>query len=144
MSVINIAASGMTAAMARLNVSAQNVANSQTYGALGATASTPAGSPPAAGVAPQAYAPLQLAQFSLPLSQGGGVQTQTTASPNPYQTAYDPSASYANSQGLVAAPNVDPVTEALNQVESVDQFKASVNLFKIGEELDQTTLKLVS
>jgi flagellar basal-body rod protein FlgC len=72
------------------------------------------------------------------------VQTQTTTSPNPYQTAYDPQASYANSQGLVAAPNVDPVTEALNQVESVNEFKASANLFKIGEELDQTTLNLIS
>ena len=143
MSVINIAASGMAAAVARLNVSAQNVANSQTDGALGATFSTPAAGPTPPAAAPQAYAPLQLAQFSLPLSQGG-VQTETTASPNPYQTAYDPAASYANSQGLVAAPNVDPVTEALNQIESVNQFKASANLFKIGEELDQTTLKLVS
>jgi flagellar basal-body rod protein FlgC len=138
MSVINIAASGMAAAMARLNVSAQNVANSQSNGALpdfqaanGTTAAVPT-----------AYAPLQLSQFSLPLSQGGGVQTQVSTSPNLQQTAYDPSASYADARGLVATPNVDPAIEAVNQIEALNQFKASVNLFKVGEEMMAAALKL--
>lgn len=139
MSVINIAASGMAAAMARLNVTAQNVANSQSNGALPdfqATAGTGAAAPPTA------YAPLQLSQFSLPLSQGGGVQTQVTTSPTPQQTAYDPSASYADSRGLVATPDVDPAIEAVNQIEALTQFKASVNLFKVGEEMMTAALKL--
>jgi flagellar basal-body rod protein FlgC len=136
MSVINIAASGMAAAMARLNVSAQNVANSQSNGSL------PDFQAASGTTAPTAYAPLQLSQFSLPLSQGGGVQTQVTTSPNPPQAAYDPSAAYADSRGLVATPNVDPAIEAVNQIEALNQFKASVNLFKIGEEMMATALKL--
>ena len=139
MSVINIAASGMAAAMARLNVSAQNVANSQSNGALpDFQATAGAGAAPA----PTAYAPLQLSQFSLPLSQGGGVQTKVTTSPNPQQTTYDPSASYADARGLVATPNVDPAVEAVNQIEALNQFKASVNVFKVGEEMMAVALKL--
>ena len=140
MSVINIAASGMAAAMARLNVSAQNVANSQSNGALPDFQ----GANGAAAAAPVAYAPLQLSQFSLPLSQGGGVQTQVTTSPNPQQTTYDPSASYADSRGLVATPNVDPAIEAVNQIEALNQFKASVNVFKVGEEMMAAALKLTA
>ena len=141
MSVISIAASGMAAATARLSVTAQNVANSQSNGALpdfqpanGTTAAAP----------PIAFAPLQLSQFSLPLSQGGGVQTQVTTNPNPQQTAYDPSAFYADSRGLVATPNVDPAVEAVNQIEALNQFKASVNLFKVGEEMMTAALKLTA
>ena len=137
MSVINIAASGMAAAMARLNVSAQNVANSQSNGALPDFQATAGAAP-----APTAYAPLQLSQLSLPLSQGGGVGTQVTTSPNGQQTTYDPSASYADSRGLVATPNVDPAIEAVNQIEALNQFKASVNVFKVGEEMMAAALKL--
>ena len=143
MSVLSIAASGMAAAVSQLNVSAQNIANSQSYGALG-DAQTPSGSPSApSGAAPKAYAPLQLVQFSLPLDEGGGVQTTTTVSANPDHAVYDPSASYADSRGLVSAPNVDPVTEAVNQMQALTQFKANLDLFRAGEDMMASALKLV-
>lgn len=142
MSTLDIALSGLTAASARLNVSAQNVANSQTDGPLpnvqpNSTVPLPAGS-----ALPKVYAPLQLVQFSLPLSQGGGVETSTRTSSSPYLTAYAPNSPYADSTGQVATPNVDPITETVNQIEAVTQFKANLNVLKAGDEMLRAALKL--
>ena len=64
--ISTIALSGMTAAARRLDVSASNVANAESTGALPAANGT---LPPGA---PQAYAPLRLIQTE---SAGGGTQT---------------------------------------------------------------------
>ena len=117
MSVISIAASGLAAATAQLNVSAQNVVSSPEDGATG---SAPGGAPVGNAAPSHAYAPLQLVQFSVPLDQGGGVQTAT----RPAQAADD------------------PVTEAVSQIEALNQFKASADLFKAGEEMMAVALKL--
>jgi flagellar basal-body rod protein FlgC len=136
MSVFDIALSGMAAATARLNVTAQNVANTDTVGPVGSAPNSPG---PAA---PPAYAPLQLVQFSTPISEGGGVETAVQTSANPTSTAYDPSSAYANAQGLVADPNVDLAMEAVNQIEAITQFKASLNVIKTGDEMLRAALKL--
>ncbi len=139
MSVLSVSLSGIQAAVAKLNVSAENVANSQTTGALpdappSATSSTPG--------APTVYQPKELASFSVAGSLGGGVTTTVRPSLNKPEYAYAPSASYANAQGLVASPNVDPAVEAVNQIESLQQFKANLKVFQTGEEMMAIALNL--
>ncbi len=141
MSVFDIAASGLNAAAARLNVSAQNVANSQTDGSLRAAQAVSAATPAADPATPKVYAPMQLVQFSTPYGRGAGVRTKTVSGGG-YQAAYDPSAPYADSDGLVAEPDVDPVTEALNQIEAVNQFKANVKVFQAAADMTKSILSL--
>ena len=141
MSIFDIAASGMNAAVARLNVSAQNVVNSQTDGAVRAAQAVSAATPAADPATPKVYAPMQLVQFSTPFSRGGGVKTRAVSTERS-QTAYDPSSPFADSEGLVAEPDVDPATEALNQIEAVNQFKANIKAFQAADEMSKTLLSL--
>ena len=92
-SISAIALSGLNAASQRLQVSASNVANSQTTGALpNADGTVPAG-------APTAYAPLELVQTA---SAGGGTQTSVTTARPATTATFDPQSPFANQDGLVA------------------------------------------
>lgn len=104
-SAMSIAASGMMAAQAGLAASASNIANMQ--------AESPV---PAAGTS----------------MTGGGVQAAASTAPRPV-LAYDPSAPFANLQGMVATPNVDLAAEAVNQITASIAFKANLAAFKAAE-----------
>jgi len=106
-SVHSIAVSGMLAATQRLQVSARNVANMRSDGAL----------PDAQGNfrpdAPRPYAPLRVDQVDV---AGGGTRAIVSEVPPGYVATYDPSAPYANQDGMVAAPNVDLADEVVQQL----------------------------
>jgi flagellar basal-body rod protein FlgC len=142
MSIFDIAVSGMTGATARLNVSAQNVANSQSDGVLQNAQATSGATPAADPATPKVYAPMRLVQLALPLEQGGGVETSAQPDPTQVVPAYNPSAPFADASGQVAAPAVDLAMEAVNQIEAIKQFKASVKVFKAAEQTMRQTLSL--
>ncbi len=121
---LTIAISGLKAQETRLNAAASNIANIGTSGAV--PSSNP--SAPASTV----YRPLQVNLTSL---ESGGVQANVTADPKGYTLAYDPSSNYANSEGLVATPNVDLATEAVNTIESKALFKANLAVIKTQDKL---------
>src|SRR5260370_30263254 len=101
-SISTIALSGMNAAARRLEVSASNVANVSSTGALpNADGTVPAG-------APTAHAPPQLLQT--PSARGGTHTSVTTAQPSPVAVSHPP-APLANQHGLVAAPHAPPPHE---------------------------------
>ncbi|HSY55141.1 MAG TPA: flagellar basal body protein [Bradyrhizobium sp.] len=123
-SISAIALSGLNAASRRLQVSASNVANSQTTGALpNADGTVPAG-------APTAYTPLALVQTA---SAGGGVQTSVTTVTPPTTAVFDPQASFANQDGLVAAPNVDLAQEFVGQLLASYSFAANAAVLKADD-----------
>lgn len=97
----------MLAATQRLQVSAQNVANVRSDGAL------PDAQGNYAPDAPRPYTPLRVDQVDL--TNGGTRAVVSEVSPG-YVAAYDPSAPYANQDGMVAAPNVDLADEAVQQL----------------------------
>src|SRR6202166_5083967 len=106
-SISTIALSGMSASALRLEVSASNVANVMSTGALpNADGTVPAG-------APRAYAPLELVQTA---SAGGGTQTTVTTAAPSTTAISDPQAPFANQNGLIAAPNVDLAQEMIGQL----------------------------
>ena len=125
-SISTIALSGMNAAARRLEVSASNVANVTSTGALpNADGTVPAGAPPA-------YAPLELVQTA---SAGGGTQT-TLATVTPSTTAVsDPQAPFANQDGLVAAPNVDLSRELIGQLIANYSFAANAKVMKADDRM---------
>jgi flagellar basal-body rod protein FlgC len=131
--ISTIALSGMNAATRRLDVSASNVANVMTTGALpDADGTVPAG-------APQAYDPLELVQTA---SAGGGVQTSvTTAKPSTIAVS-DPQAPFANQNGLVAAPNVDLAQELVGQMLASYSFAANATVMKADNRMTETLLDI--
>ena len=135
-SISAIALSGLNAASRRLQVSASNVANAQSTGAVpNANGTVPAG-------APQAYAPLQVVQSA---SAGGGVQTSvTTVTPSTTTTVFDPQASFANQDGLVAAPNVDLAQEFVGQLLASYSFAANVAVLKTNDQNTKSLLDITA
>ena len=123
-SISAIALSGLNAASLRLQVSASNVANAGSTGALpNANGTVPAGSP-------QAYAPLEVVQSA---SVGGGVQTSVTTVTPSTTAVFDPQASFANQDGLVAAPNVDLASEFVGQLLASYSFAANAAVLKADD-----------
>jgi flagellar basal-body rod protein FlgC len=134
-SISTIALSGMNAAARRLEVSASNVANVATTGALAnADGTVQAG-------APQAYDPLALVQTA---SAGGGTQTTvTTASPSTIAVS-DPTAPFANQDGLVAAPNVDLSQEMVGQMIASYSFSANAAMMKAGDRMTKALFDITA
>jgi flagellar basal-body rod protein FlgC len=134
-SISTIALSGMNAAARRLEVSASNVANVLSTGALpNADGTVPTG-------APQAYAPLELVQTA---SAGGGTQTAVTTVTPSTTAVYDPQAPFANQDGLVAAPNVDLSQELIGQLIASYTFTANATVMKADDRMTGALLNITA
>ena len=134
-SISAIALSGLNAASLRLQVSASNVANAGSTGALpNANSTVPAGSP-------QAYAPLEVVQSA---SVGGGVQTSVTTVTPSTTAVFDPQASFANQDGLVAAPNVDLASEFVGQLLASYSYAANAIVLKADDRMTQSLLDITA
>jgi flagellar basal-body rod protein FlgC len=132
-SISTIALSGMNAAARRLEVSASNVANAMSTGALPNTDGTvPLG-------APKAYSPLELVQTA---SAGGGTQTTVTTAKPATTAVSDPQAPFANPDGLVAAPNVDLAQEMISQLVAKYSFAANARVMKADDEMAKTLIDM--
>ncbi len=132
-SIATIAVSGMNAAVRRVEVSASNVANARTTGALpDANGTLPAG-------APKAYEPLNVVQTD---SAGGGTQTTVTTASPATSASYDPSAPFANQDGLVASPNVDLAQEMISQLVAKYSFAANARVLKASDEMSRTVIDM--
>ena len=95
-----IAVSGLNVASLRLQVAANNIANSRSDGPL----------PDAANPEefPNAYTPLRVNQIGL---AGGGTTATITAGSPVTISSYDPTTPFTNDSGMVASPNVDLANE---------------------------------
>ena len=118
---MNIAMSGMQAATRRIDVAASNIANMGTVGLL-----------PGATRTRQPYQPLTVEQTT---TAGGGVTTSTRPVSPASVASYDPTSSYANAQGMVAAPNIDPLKEFANMVSAQMAFAANAAVFKASDDM---------
>jgi flagellar basal-body rod protein FlgC len=131
MSILSIASSGLAAASRRLEVSASNVANALDTG--------PLPDAPNAASFPPAYAPQRVDQVDA--AGGGTVANVSTVSPS-YVTQYDPSAPFADKNGLVAAPNVDLANEAVQQITARIEFAANAKVIQVESEMMKTLLDI--
>ncbi len=132
-SISTIALSGMNAAARRLEVSASNIANAASMGALpNADGTIPAG-------APTAYAPLEVVQTA---SAGGGTQTTVTTVTPSTTAVSDPQAPFANQNGLVAAPNVDLSRELVGQMIASYSFAANAKVMAADNRMTKTLLDI--
>ena len=122
---VSIALSGLTAQGQRLAVSASNIANIATAGAI------PTAESPNSNV----YKALKVSYSSL-MANGTAAGVIAKVSENPaYSTAFDPSSPYANKDGLIALPNVDLVGETVNVMLSKYAYKANLAVIKAEKEM---------
>jgi flagellar basal-body rod protein FlgC len=132
-SISTIALSGMNAAARRLEVSASNVANVASIGALpNADGTVPAGEP-------TAYAPLEVVQTA---NADGGTQTSVTTVTPSTTAVSDPQAPFANQDGLVAAPNVDLSQELVSQMIASYSFAANATVMTADDRMTKTLLDI--
>ncbi|MGP9814299.1 flagellar basal body rod protein FlgC [Rhodopseudomonas sp. NSM] len=130
-SISAIAVSGLKAATRRLEVSASNIANQQSTGALPAANGTvPAG-------APQAYRPMQVNQTAVP---GSGTRTSVTTTAPGKIAVSDPQAPFANEDGMVAAPDVDLAQELIGQMVAKYSYTANLATLKADRDMSKALL----
>ena len=129
----SIAASGMNVAALRLQVSASNVANVMSNGPLPGSNDSKS--------YPGAYVPSRVDQTA---TVGGG--TSATVSPiSPSAVpVFDPTAPYANQEGMVASPNVDLASEMIQQVIASYTFAANAKVMQIDGQMTAALLNIIA
>ncbi len=110
---MSIALSGLQAAMTQADVAASNIANMRSTGAL-------AGGPGAKAV----YSPVRVEQSALGV--GAGTEARVRPVLPAYVPSFEPDAGFADANGLVAAPNVDPLEEMVGLEEAAFAFRANL------------------
>ena len=130
-----------------MNVAASNIANVQTTGPLpasgGSGASAAAGSSGIAPTFPAAYVPLRVDQVSQSSGSTPGGTTATVSTVSPSFTAQsDPSAPFANQDGLVAAPNVDLANEFAQLAIAKYSFIANAKVIQAYSETQDALLDI--
>lgn len=128
-SVLASALSGMNAASRRVEVSASNIANSQTVGTPGATGEV------------SAYHALDAVQISGPQNQPE-VQVQDRT---PFSSlSYQPGNPLASDEGYVQIPNVDLATELVNMKIAQKSYEANIKTLITFDEMQATLLDIKS
>jgi flagellar basal-body rod protein FlgC len=127
---LSIAVSGLMAQGMRLAAAANNITNAATVGAL----------PTAAAPVSTVYRPLSVSYAAL---TGGGVAATVTENKEGFSAVFDPSNFYANNEGLIAAPNVNLVSESVNILESKILFRADIALIKSQKDMMDELLDIV-
>jgi flagellar basal-body rod protein FlgC len=131
---MEISASGLTAQRQRLNVIAENLANSQ-------VTRTPQGGPylrknviletqPAENFASLLESPAKVEVSDIVETQEGLIQE------------YDPTHPDANEEGVVTWPNVNPVIEMVSLVQASRAFDANVAAFRAGKIMALKALEI--
>ncbi|MGD9810022.1 MAG: flagellar basal body rod protein FlgC [Sphingobium sp.] len=126
MQAIGTALSGIQASIARLNASANNIANANSNGPL-ATAGTPS-----TASSPQVYQPVRISSASL---ESGGTYTRVVPHTPGFRPVSDPTSPYANAAGMVAAPEVDFVSEMVEQIAAKLAFSANLSVVRTADEM---------
>lgn len=121
----------MSAAALHLEAAASNIANARSTGAL-PDAPNPGGRGPA-------YTPMQIVQTA---SANGGVTASISPSTSGALLQYDPSAPYANSRGLVGAPDVTLEDQMLELVTARYSFAANLAVARTDNEMADALLHI--
>jgi flagellar basal-body rod protein FlgC len=133
MSISSIALSGMMAASTRLQVAANNIAN--------ASSSGPSPSSSNAADYPAAYSAQRVDQVNI---QGGGTRAIVRNASPATTSEYDPSAPYADSNGMVAGPNVDIAGEAVQLLSARVSFAMNAPVMRTQSQMMRSLLDVTA
>jgi flagellar basal-body rod protein FlgC len=130
--VFDVAGSGMSAQMLRLNTVASNLANSETV-AGSEEAVYKARHPVFESVLNEVGKQDEMAMVKV----SGIVEQDTAAIPH-----YRPSHPLANAEGYVYSPDIDAVTEMANMISASRSYQNNVEVLSTAKELMLRTLQL--
>lgn len=129
----------MSVQKARVDIVAQNLANSE-------TTKTPKGGP---------YKPLQVSiseaigssSFVEVLNSSnnslyGSYVSKVSTIDNPTKMVHKPNHPHANSNGMVAYPNINPASEMVNLLEATRAYEANVKALNASVSLARATLDI--
>ena len=126
-----IAVSGLNVATLRLDVAASNIANALSDGPLPDAAN--------AGNFPAAYTPLRVNQTDV---VGGGTSATVSAVSPATVPVYDPGAPFADSNGMVASPNVDLASELVQALIARYSFAANAQVIRADAQMSAALLNI--
>jgi flagellar basal-body rod protein FlgC len=119
---ISTALTGLAASSKKVEASASNIANMGSVGSLD----------PASPNQPyQALTTVQTAN-----GDGGVTATNIPKKPG-FVNAYAPDSPFANTEGIVGAPNVDLAEEAVNLKIAEITYKANISVIKTASEMSE-------
>jgi len=136
LSVFSIAGSGMAAEGQRLQTVASNLANAD-------STVDAAGQPYRAREVVFSATPSVDGQTGAASTGMGGVSVAgVVESQEPLKQVYDPANPYANAQGYVQMPNVNPVDEMVNMISATRNYQADLESFNVAKTLALKTLAI--
>jgi flagellar basal-body rod protein FlgC len=133
--VLPIVGSGMSAESERLSAVASNIANANSV----------------ASADGQPYRAREVVFQAVPVRGGlgpsatgmAGVQVAAVVqSAAPLHETYDPSSSFADANGYVQTPNVDPVEEMVNMISAQQDYQADLEAFNVAKTLALRTMSI--
>jgi flagellar basal-body rod protein FlgC len=127
-----IAVSGLKVANLRLQVAASNIANSLSIGPL----------PDAANAEnfPAAYSALRVNQTD---AVGGGTSATVTTTTPATVSSYEPTAPFADDNGMVAGPNVDLADELVQLLVARYTFAANAQVIRADAQMSASLLNII-
>jgi flagellar basal-body rod protein FlgC len=136
---LTISASGLTAERARMDVTAENLANAQTT--RGADGQPYRRKEVILQEAPGGFG----AQLSAAMGgRAGGVQVAGIAEDaTPGRRVYDPGHPDADAEGYVTMPNVDTVAEMVDLISASRAYEANVTAMQAAKQMFTKTLELL-
>jgi|UniRef100_A0A7C3SK54 flagellar basal-body rod protein FlgC len=131
---LEISASGLTAQRQRLNVIAENLANTH-------TTRTPQGGPYLRKNVILEAQPVEAFVSFLEVPQKVAV-AQVVASREGLKPEYDPTHPDADDQGMVLWPNVNPVAEMVSLALASRAFEANIAVFRVAKAMALKALEI--
>ena len=131
-----IAGSGMAAEAERLTAIASNVANANSVGSTSGTAYR------AREVVFQAVSANDGGADATAIGMAGVKVAAVVESAAPLRTSYDPSSTFADANGYVTMPNVNPIEEMVNMISAQQDYQANLEAFNVAKSLALRTLQI--
>lgn len=75
---------------------------------------------------------------------GGVVMREIAYDSAPFRKVHDPTSDYADADGYVALPNVDPVIEQMNALVATRAYEANITAAEMTKSMMQTSLRLLA
>jgi len=131
-----IAGSGMAAESERLSAVASNIANANSVVTSSGAAYR------AREVVFKAVSIDDGSQDPFAVGMAGVRVAGVVESAAPLRTVYDPSSTFADANGYVTMPNVNPVEEMVNMISAQQDYQANLEAFNVAKSLALRTLTI--
>lgn len=130
--VMDIAASGLTAQRARMDIVAGNIAAANVPGRAG-------------GPEPYRRRFTIFAQGQAGNTAKPGVHVkEIRADRSPFEKRFEPGHPYADKDGYVLYPNVDLAFEMVNSIEATRAYEANVTMMEVTKSMFNSSLRLIA